>query len=96
MEASPTPAVVDVSDADFDRLVIERSVTVVDRCIDSRRGAVIGVCVASRGAPTWFSTGKPVQTDEGPILYDSGISSVVPAMYVAELLERTDVPWTSA
>jgi len=25
MEASPTPAAIDVSDADFDRLVVERS-----------------------------------------------------------------------
>lgn len=59
-------------------------------------GAVLGVCVASRGAPTWFGDGEPVQTEKGPILYDSGISSVVPAIYVADLLDRTGVPWTSA
>jgi len=58
--------------------------------------AVIGVCVSSRGAPTWFEDGQPVQTDKGLVLYDSGISSVVPATYVADLLDDSGVEWTPA
>jgi S1-C subfamily serine protease len=57
---------------------------------------VIGVCVSTRGAAVFRSGGDPVETEVGRLYYNSGIASIVPAMYVAELLDRAGSAWTAA
>jgi S1-C subfamily serine protease len=52
-------------------------------------GPVIGVCVASQLAPVRFmDTGDPAAVDGRSLSYSSGLTIVVPARYVAEMLER--------
>jgi S1-C subfamily serine protease len=59
-------------------------------------GAVIGVCVATRGAESWLPGGDPAMTPDGPVLHNSGIASVVPAAYVRDLLAHAGSTWTPA
>jgi hypothetical protein len=48
-------------------------------------GAVIGVCVATRVAPV-TRAGQPAMLDGEPLGYSSGLTHVVPAVYVAAML----------
>ncbi len=52
---------------------------------------VIGVCIASKPAPVRNEKGEPVSPT---LSYSSGISVVVPAGYVIDLLKKHGVKWT--
>jgi hypothetical protein len=56
-------------------------------CVES--GGVIGVCVASQPAPLRFmDTGDTADIGGRPVGYSSGLTVVVPARYVTEMLEQ--------
>lgn len=59
-------------------------------------GSVIGVCVSTRGAQVFDSDGKPIRTAGGPIFYNSGLATIVPAMYVVQMLDAAGATWTAA
>jgi S1-C subfamily serine protease len=58
-------------------------------------GAVIGVHVASMFADV-VAKGKPASVAGVPLTADAGMSVVVPARYVCEMLDRHGVSWTSS
>lgn len=59
-------------------------------------GAVIGVCVASQPAPVRFSdTGDPASVGRRGIAYSSGLTVVIPARYVIEILNDHGAGFTS-
>lgn len=59
-------------------------------------GAVVGVCVASQPAPARFTdTGEPAVVGGRGIVYSSGLTIVIPARYVAEMLTHHGVRYTS-
>jgi S1-C subfamily serine protease len=58
-------------------------------------GAVIGVLVAGK-LTSVFAGGEPARIQGVPLSADAGLSLVVPARYVCEMLDRHGVPWTRA
>lgn len=53
-------------------------------------GEVIGVCVATQNALVQFGDGdqEPVLANGRPIVYSSGLTMIIPAKYVVQLLEK--------
>jgi S1-C subfamily serine protease len=51
-------------------------------------GQVIDVCVAMRLAPLRESGGSPA-----PLQANSGLAVIVPAKYVVELVQTSDIDW---
>jgi S1-C subfamily serine protease len=62
----------------------------------SKTGNLIGICVAIRLAPMRDQNGNPVTVDGQQLSYASGLTVVVPARYIAELLDRNGVVWRDA
>jgi len=59
-------------------------------------GVVVGVCVASQPAPARFTdTGEPAAVGGRGIAYSSGLTIVIPARYVVEMLTHHGVRYTS-
>lgn len=59
-------------------------------------GVVIGVCVASQLAPATFTdTGEPAVVGGHGIAYSSGLTIVIPARYVIEMLAHHGVGYRS-
>lgn len=62
----------------------------------SEDGAVVGVLVAGKQTSVLLAGKEPVTLDGTPLTADAGISLIVPAKYVVEMLERHGVAWTPA
>ena len=53
--------------------------------------SVIGVCVELKGAPVWDQTGQAAVVGGQQLFYSSGLTQVVPARYVIDLLKKHGV-----
>lgn len=60
----------------------------------AENGAVIGVCVGSRLAPVRNQQGDTVSIGEQRLLYSSGLTEVVSAKYVIDLLKKNNVDYS--
>jgi S1-C subfamily serine protease len=54
-------------------------------------GTVIGVCIRIRLAPVCNQHGDSASIDQQQLLYSSGLTEVVPAQYVTDLLRKNNV-----
>src|SRR6266852_1931270 len=59
---------------------------------------VIGVCVSFHTAPVQYGNGnqEPVTIGGRPLLYNSGLSDVVPIRYVIDMLKKHNLKWVEA
>lgn len=56
--------------------------------------SVIGVCVAYKGSPVWREGGKIARILDQPLFYSSGLTEVVPASRIIDLLERNELSFS--
>lgn len=61
----------------------------------SENGTVIGVCVGAKAAPVRYQGGSDVSLNNQQLFYSSGLTVVVPARYVIELLKKNGLDWNS-
>lgn len=56
--------------------------------------SVIGVCVATQGSRIWREGGEPVLILDQPLYYSSGLTHIIPARHVMEILDRNKLSYS--
>lgn len=56
--------------------------------------SVVGMCIAYKGSPVWREGGKIARILDQPLYYSSGLTEVVPASRIIDMLERNELSFS--